>query len=133
MPSPKSGSAGSAVAPSDPVQAEKADVADPGQVEEIKAEQVGKKSGKYGAVKVKPHKLPKTPEEKKKKTSWIEIELVDAEDKAVPGEKYRITLADHSVTEGVLDGKGFARVEGIEPGSCEVTFPEMDGRSWAKA
>jgi uncharacterized protein (DUF2345 family) len=133
MPSPKSGKAGSAVSPADSKQAEEADKANPGEVEKIKAEQLKTKSGKYGSEKVKPHKPPKTPEEKEKKKSWIEIELVDTQKQPVPGERYKITLPDKTVAEGVLDGKGFARIEGIEPGTCEVTFPEMDGRSWSKA
>ena len=39
MPSPKSGTAGSAISPADPKAAEEADVADPGEVAKIKAEQ----------------------------------------------------------------------------------------------
>jgi len=52
----------------------------------------------------------------------------------VPGEKYRITLADgETVAEGTLDEKGFARVDGIETGTCKVTFPEKDQEAWSKA
>lgn len=133
MPSPKSGKAGSAVSPADAKVAEEADKANPGEVEKVKAEQLKTRSGKYGSEKVKPHKPPKTEAEEEKKNSWIEIELVDTQNKPVSGEKYKITLSDKAVAEGVLDEKGFARIEGIEPGTCEVTFPEMDGRSWAKA
>jgi hypothetical protein len=131
MPSPKSGSAGSAISPADPAEAQEADVADPGEVEEIKAEQRQTKTGKYGSEKVKPHKPPKTMEEKAKQNSWIGIRMVDEEDQPVPGEKYRITLADgETVAEGTLDGKGAARVDGIEPGSCKITFPELDKAAW---
>lgn len=131
MPSPKSGSAGSAVSPADPAEAKEADVADPGEVEEIKAEQRQAQSGKYGSVKVKPYKPP-TAEEAKEKKSWIEIEMVDEDDKPVTGMAYRITLPDESVAEGTLDEKGFARVEGFEPGSCKVTFPSLDQDAWEK-
>ncbi len=131
MPSPKSGTAGSAVSPADPKQPQEADKADPGEVEQIKAEQRQTKTGKYGSVRTKPHKPPKAEEEKKQKKSWIEIEMVDEEDQPVPGERYRITLPDgESVAEGTLDGKGFARVVGIEPGSCKVTFPDLDKGAW---
>ncbi len=131
MPSPKSGSAGSAVSPADPAEAKEADVADPGKVEEIKAEQRQTKAGKYGSEKVKPYKPPETKEEKEKKKSWIEIELVDEEKNPVPGERYKITLPDgETVAEGTLDDKGFARVEGIEQGSCKITFPELDKDAW---
>ena|SRR6266478_152638 len=134
MPSPKTGKAGSAVSPADPAASLEADNADPGEVEKIKAEQLQTKSGKYGSTPVKPYKRSQTPGEKEKKKSWIEIELVDAEKKPVPGEKYKITLPDgEMVAEGTLDGKGFARIDGIDSGTCQVTFPEMDGRSWTKA
>jgi len=132
MPSPKSGKAGSAVGPAEPKAADQADKADPGEVEKVKAEQRKTKAGKYGSVKVDPHKPPQTAEAKSKKPSWIEIELLDAQNQPVSGEKYLIKLPDKSVVEGVLDAKGFARLNGIEAGTCEVTFPELDGRSWAK-
>ena len=115
-------------------------MADPGEVQEVKAEQRQTQSGKYGSAQTKPFKPPAeesaTPEEKKeeeKKTSWIEIELVGEDDKPIPGEKYRITLPDNTVDEGTLDAKGFARVQGFESGSCKVTFPELDQEAWEEA
>jgi type VI secretion system secreted protein VgrG len=126
---PASGQAGSAVAPAAVTQAEEADKADPGEMAEIKAEQLQKKAGKYGSVKVKPFKPP---EEEEK--SWIEIELVDEEDTPVPGEYYEITLPDgETVASGTLDDKGFARVDGIDPGTCKITFPELDKEAWEPA
>ena len=128
----KSGKAGTPVLPAAPDKAEDADDADPGEVSTAKAEQIQTQSGKYGSKPVTPYKPPQTDEEEEQKQSWIEIELVDEEDNPVPGEKYRITLPDETVAEGTLDDKGFARVEGIEPGACQITFPELDGRSWDK-
>ena len=131
MPSPKSGSAGSAVSPADPAEALAADVADPGAVEEIKAEQRQAKTGKYGSEKVKPHKPPETKEEKAQRPSWSEIELVDKKGQPVPGEAYRVTLPDgQTVAEGTLDEKGFARVEGMDPGTCQITFPKLEKQAW---
>ncbi|NNF00937.1 MAG: type VI secretion system tip protein VgrG [Pyrinomonadaceae bacterium] len=67
------------------------------------------------------------------KKSWIEIKLEDDEGNPVPGEKYLVTLPDGStVASGTLDSKGEARVESIDPGNCQITFPDMDGRSWEK-
>lgn len=128
----KSGKAGKAVTPAAPDKAEDADIADPGKVAEIKAEQTKEKKGKYGSTPVKPHKPPATEEEAAEKKSWIEIELVDEEDEPVPGEKYKITLPDDSVAEGTLDDKGFARVEGTEPGTCKITFPDLDKEAWER-
>jgi len=127
----KSGKAGKSVPPAAPKKPEDADLADPGKVAEIKAKQAETKSGKYGSEKVKPHKPPETEEEAEKK-SWIEIEMIDEENEPVPGEKYKITLPDDSVAEGTLDNKGFARVNGIDPGTCKITFPELDKDAWEK-
>ena len=128
--SPKSGKAGTAISPSDPKKAEDADVADPGEVEKIKAQQRQTQSGKYGSVTAQPHKTPESAEEKDKKKSWIKIKLIDEEKEPVPGELYKITLPDGTVAEGTLDDKGSASVEGFEPGSCKVTFPRLDKKAW---
>jgi hypothetical protein len=131
MPSPKSGKAGSAVDPTEPKDALEADKADPGEVEKVKAEQRQTKTGKYGSVPSKPLKPEKEDTGEAKKKSWIEIELVDKKGKPVPGEPYRVTLPDgETVAEGTLDEKGHARVEGIEPGSCKVTFPRLEKQAW---
>jgi hypothetical protein len=133
MPSPKSGSAGSAVSPAAPKEALEADQADPGDVEKIKAQQRQAKQGKYGAAKTKPHHPPETAEEKKKKKSWIEIELKDHKQNPMVGEPYKVILPDgETAAEGTLDEKGFARVEGIEPGKCNISFPRRDKSVWMK-
>jgi len=67
------------------------------------------------------------------KKSWIEIEMVDEDGKPVPGEEYRVTLPDNTVTGGTLDEKGYAKITGIDPGSCKVTFPNLDKEAWEKA
>ncbi len=126
----KSGKAGSPVSPAAPDAAEDADIADPGKMAEIKAEQLKKKEGKYGSEQVKPHNPT---EEEIEEQSWIVIEMVDEEDDPVPGERYKITLPDDTVAEGALDEKGFARVDGIDPGTCKITFPDLDKDAWERA
>lgn len=64
------------------------------------------------------------------KKHWIEIEMVDQEGKPAAGEDYRLTLPDGSIVEGSLDEKGRDRVNGIDPGTCKVTFPNLDKDSW---
>jgi type VI secretion system secreted protein VgrG len=131
--SPKSGKAGSAVSPAEPTAAEDADVADPGEVAKIKAEQIKAGTGKYGKTQLKPAK-PDDDKDSKTKKSWIEIQMKDEADQPVAGEAYQITLPDgESVASGTLDEKGFARVEGIEPGSCKITFPNLDKSAWEEA
>jgi len=132
MPSPKDGQAGSAVAPTAPKAPHEADKADPGEMSKLKAEQRQQQKGKYGSTPVKSHKPPQNDEEKKKKTSWIEIELVGEDDKPIPGEAYRITLPDGTTGEGTLDDKGFARVDGIDSGNCQITFPNLDQEAWER-
>ncbi len=128
MPSPKSGKAGTPVDPAEAKAPQDADKADPGEVEKIKAQQRQTQTGKYGSIQNKPHKP--TPEKK----SWIEIEMVDEEDQPVPGEPYQVTLPDgETVATGTLDEKGFARIDGIEPGTCKITFPELDQDAWKRA
>ncbi|MEW6367260.1 MAG: phage baseplate assembly protein V [Acidobacteriota bacterium] len=67
------------------------------------------------------------------KTSWVEIEMVDEEGNPVAGERYRVTLPDGSVVEGTLNRQGLARIDGIDPGTCQITFPSLDQEAWEKA
>lgn len=66
------------------------------------------------------------------KRSWVAIRLVDDQGRPVPYKRYRIETPEHSVREGMLDDQGRARVDGIEPGTCKVTFPGLDSRMWKK-
>jgi type VI secretion system secreted protein VgrG len=65
-----------------------------------------------------------------KKKSWIKLKLVDEEGKPVPGEAYEIKTSDGKYRTGSLNNKGEAHVKGIEPGNCEVTFPNLDKDAW---
>ena len=131
MASPKSGTAGSVVAPAPPDEAHDADVADPGEVSKIKAEALTRPDSKYGKVKVPAFKPPENTSEDKKLV-WIEIELVGEDDKGIPGEAYKLTTPDGLVAEGTLDQDGFARIEGLEPGTCKICFPKLDKDAWEK-
>ncbi len=71
-----------------------------------------------------------TPAPAPAKKSWIEIQLIDTEGEPVPNERYRIKLPDGSVQEGRLDSFGYAEYYDINPGNCEVTFPDLDHGSW---
>ena len=63
-------------------------------------------------------------------TDWLLIELRDHEGNPAKGAKYRVELPDGFVIEGTLDDNGRAGVEGIDPGSCTVTFPDFAGEAW---
>jgi type VI secretion system secreted protein VgrG len=135
MPSAKSGTAGTLVSPSAPAKANEADVADPGEVEKAKAEQQQLGTGKYGSVPVKPFKPGQDSDGDgvEKKTSWIEIQMLDEDGGPVAGEAFQILLPDGSTYGGTLDEKGLARVDGIEPGNCQITFPNLDDSAFEKA
>jgi type VI secretion system secreted protein VgrG len=66
------------------------------------------------------------------KTHWISIELVDELGKHVPYEDYRIILPDGSPIEGTLDARGRAKITGLDPGSCKVSFPNRDAKDWKR-
>ncbi|HEX9911265.1 MAG TPA: hypothetical protein VGA86_10285 [Desulfatiglandales bacterium] len=87
--------------------------------------------GKDASSQEKRHK--ESTEEENEKKSWVEIELVDEENNPISGERYKITLPDgKTVAEGTLDENGFARVDGIDPGTCKITFPRLDKEAWEK-
>jgi hypothetical protein len=62
--------------------------------------------------------------------TWIGIELQDEQGRPCAGEPWRILLADGSERSGWLDDAGRATVHGIEPGTCQVSFPGLDGGEW---
>jgi hypothetical protein len=63
--------------------------------------------------------------------TWITVRLLDDADppRPVANARYRITLPDDTVREGRLDAHGVAHFEGLDPGMCEVTFPDFDSRT----
>ena len=47
------------------------------------------------------------------------------------GERYEVRLPDGKRgAKGTLDEKGWARVEGLDPGECTVSFPDRDKDAW---
>jgi len=64
------------------------------------------------------------------KTHWIAIQLVDEQQHAVPFEDYRITLPDGTLVEGSTDKHGRAKISGIDPGNCKVSFPDRHAKDW---
>ena len=62
--------------------------------------------------------------------SWIEIVLLDPDGRPVPDAPYAVKLADGSTRQGRLNQVGFARLDGIPVGGCDVSFTTIDGREW---
>lgn len=85
-----------------------------------------------GAGQTEPVPPPRdepTPESKEDKT-WIAIQLVDDQGKPIAYKRYRIELPNGSTNDGMLDENGMARVDGIDPGTCEVSFPDLHTVDW---
>jgi type VI secretion system secreted protein VgrG len=141
-----SGSAGSPVSPLSPTDPDIADTANPGEndvptanpdtlatTSASNASSIPTSAGNQSPASNAPTHDPNSPENQTKK-SWIEIQLNDEDGNPVPGEPYKVTLPDGTtVADGTLDNKGFARVDNIDPGTCQVTFPNLDKDTWNPA
>jgi hypothetical protein len=73
---------------------------------------------------------PVAPPPPVKPKTWIEIELLTEAGVPVPNERYAIKIPDGTTQSGRTDRRGQARVDGIDPGACEISFPDIDGRAW---
>jgi len=67
------------------------------------------------------------------KTTWLELELVDQNGKPIPRERWEVITADGEERSGHLDEGGRAHLEGIKPGTCWVSYPDLEPNSWRKA
>lgn len=143
MPSPKNGTAGSLVKPTAPTATKAADDATGGNTQD-KSNSGSKTGGSPSSVQVKggagssdaaadspEHKPADNPD----KTSWIELQLVyESNGLPVAGAAYKVTLPDGTtVASGSTDDKGQGRVDHIDPGSCQISFTELDKEAWSDA
>jgi hypothetical protein len=69
-----------------------------------------------------------TAEETASELTWIQIRLLDEIGDPMSGAAYKIKLPNGAEISGTLDAAGEARHDGIEPGRCEVSFPDLDQR-----
>ncbi len=127
---PLMGTPGNLVPPTKPSKAMLADTAQPGGAS-YKTQRAAMAPMELEALAAAaaPSHVPSS-EENKKKTAWVEVSLENSDGTPAAGESYRVTVADGSVYSGTLDDKGLARVEGLDPGSVKVTFPELDKEAW---
>jgi type VI secretion system secreted protein VgrG len=136
---PLSGVPGSLVPPLSPADAQEAVKADPGSMAQAGAGSIAMIPVQLSSIAVRKSPASDAPthdpnaEENQEKKHWIEIELVDEVEMPVAGEAYQITLPDGTtVADGTLDEKGWARVDNIDPGTCQVTFPNRDQEAWER-
>lgn len=64
---------------------------------------------------------------------WIEVQLVDEDDRPVPGVRYRIELSDRRVRSGSTNANGVIRYDRLPGGTCKLTFPDLDESAWELA
>ncbi len=65
-------------------------------------------------------------------SSWVTIELVGEDGTAIANQRYRLILANGEKRRGKLDAQGRARVDGIPPGDCRLSFPDLDREAWER-
>ena len=68
----------------------------------------------------------------KDKKSWVEIVLIDVEGEPIADEQYEVILPDGTKLLGETNDEGKARFEGIDIGTCKVTFPNRKAKDWGK-
>ncbi|MEZ4408302.1 MAG: hypothetical protein R3A52_17765 [Polyangiales bacterium] len=64
--------------------------------------------------------------------TWIEIHLKNTDGVPLRGERYRLKLPDNTVREGSTNDAGAVFIEDIDPGLCELTFPDLDRRAFTR-
>lgn len=62
----------------------------------------------------------------------VEIALVDAAGRPVPRARFVLRQDGREVYRGRLGRDGQRRVEGLEPGPVDVSFPDLDPAGWAR-
>ncbi|MBL8239997.1 MAG: type VI secretion system tip protein VgrG [Bryobacterales bacterium] len=106
-------------------------------MEALKPGQTGHKTYSGGGAKTGPaHPLPPTgtpsnaskaaKDAKGPDNHFIEIEVKDEDNLPVPGEYFEVLTPEGTLASGTTDEKGFARVDGIQPGQATVRFPNRD-------
>jgi len=61
---------------------------------------------------------------------FIEIELVGEDRKGVAGVEYLLTLPDGTESSGYTNSLGLIRIDGVDAGNCQITFPKLDKEAW---
>lgn len=58
-------------------------------------------------------------------TTWIEIQMNDRGGFGVGNTRFTLETEDGQIINGVTNGNGLARVEGIKPGNHKIGFPDL--------
>ena len=58
--------------------------------------------------------------------TWVEIEVGYSDGAPIALEYYRVEAAGGVTREGWTDEKGKLRLEGLDPGDCKISFPDIE-------
>jgi hypothetical protein len=72
---------------------------------------------------------PAAPTQRETKRDWIEIEIVYDHGRPYDGNCH-VQLPSGAETDGAPDEDGVVRIDGLLPGSCRVSFPDLDASVW---
>ncbi len=105
-----------------------------GYLVSFRAVRIGKKSTAAAQKQqAKAARAEKEAQKPPKPKQYVEIELVDDTGAPRAYAAYRIATPDGKVREGRLDREGCARIDGVDPGNCDISFPELDAGEWQRA
>jgi hypothetical protein len=125
--SPKAGTPCVKKDPASVTDAQEAHTSDPVEVSEYKAKARQREALKNENVKVVPAKSSPEEEKEPDERHWIEVELVDDENKLVADEPFLIEYQDGQTVSGRTGPDGKARVEGLPAaGQAKISFPRID-------
>ena len=74
---------------------------------------------------------PPAVEETASETTFVALEMKDEDGEPLAHARYVVELPDGSKREGRLNANGYARIDGVNPGQCKVTFPDYDEAAWS--
>ena len=63
--------------------------------------------------------------------SWIEVQLIGEDDRPIAGERVRVELPGGALVDATLDDGGLLRLDGVPPGMCRISFPDLDREAWS--
>jgi hypothetical protein len=67
---------------------------------------------------------------KKVEKDSVHCSIKDESGKPLAGISYNLKKPDGSIIEGKSDAKGEINLSGINPGTCEISFPELHEDEW---
>ena len=69
---------------------------------------------------------PSAQEERASEGDWIELELLNQLGEPVAHRSFRVIQHQRVVREGTTNANGFARIEHLSPGACDIEFVDLD-------